>query len=75
VEKPTLTLVFEPVEDGWVMARIAELPAVITQGRNRDDAREMLADALREYLAATGQPAVDIGADHELVTVSLTLVE
>ena len=45
-----LTAVYEPVEQGWVQARLAELPAVITAGPTLDAARELLADALREYL-------------------------
>jgi|tagenome__1003787_1003787.scaffolds.fasta_scaffold19317106_2 predicted RNase H-like HicB family nuclease len=49
-ERAVLTPVFEDDADGWVMARIAELPEVITAGRDREDAHEMLRDALREYL-------------------------
>ena len=48
-----LTVVFEQVEDGWVQARIAEIPAVITVGRDREEARSLVEDALREYLLAT----------------------
>ena len=52
-----LTAVFEPVEEGWVQATIAELPGVITAGPTLDEAKMLLADALREYLqaAATGE--------------------
>ena len=49
-----LTAVFEPVEDGWVQARIAELPGVITAAPDREAAKDMLADALREYFLALG---------------------
>jgi predicted RNase H-like HicB family nuclease len=45
-----LTAIYEPVENGWVQARIEELPAVITAGPTAEDARELLLDALREYL-------------------------
>ena len=58
-----LTAVFEPVEDGWVQARIAELPGVITAAPDREAAKDMLADALREYLLALG--ALD---EHEAAT-------
>ena len=50
-----LTAVYEPVEQGWVQARLAELPAVITAGPTLDAARELLADALREYLLSLGE--------------------
>ncbi len=46
----TLTALYEPVEGGWVQARVRELPAVITAAPTRDQARTMLEDAVREYL-------------------------
>jgi predicted RNase H-like HicB family nuclease len=49
-----LTAIYEPVEDGWTQARLAELPAVITAAPSRDEARELLVDALREYLLSLG---------------------
>jgi hypothetical protein len=36
--------------DGWVMARIAELPEVITQGASEVEARGMVPSALRDWL-------------------------
>ena len=48
----SLTAVYEPVGDGWVQARIQELPGVITAGRTMDEAKAMLEDALREYILA-----------------------
>lgn len=45
-----LTAVFEPVENGWVQARVPELPGVITAAPSHEEAREMLLDAVREYL-------------------------
>ena len=50
-----LTAVFETVEQGWVQARLAELPAVITAAPTLDAARELLADALREYLLSLAE--------------------
>lgn len=53
-----LTAVFEPVEDGWVQARLVEWPAVITCGKTREEAHEMLLDAFREMvLSYTDQDA------------------
>lgn len=46
----SLTAIYEPVENGWVQARIEELPAVITAGPTAEAARELVLDALREYL-------------------------
>jgi len=49
------TGVFETVENGWVQARVAEVPGVITAGPTHDDARILLVDALCEYLLSLGQ--------------------
>jgi predicted RNase H-like HicB family nuclease len=46
----SFTAIYEPVENGWVQARIRELPGVITAAPSLDEAKELLADALREYL-------------------------
>lgn len=51
----SLTAVYEPVENGWTQARIEELPAVITAGPALEEARELLLDALREYLLSLGR--------------------
>jgi hypothetical protein len=46
----SLSIVYEPVEDGWVQARIEGIPEVITAGRDKEEARTLVLDALREYL-------------------------
>jgi predicted RNase H-like HicB family nuclease len=51
-DRSSFTISLEPVEDGWVMARIEEFPEVITAAPTRDEARLMALDALREYLAS-----------------------
>ena len=51
----SLTAIYEPVENGWTQARIAELPAVITAGPTLEEAKELLLDALREYLLSLGE--------------------
>jgi predicted RNase H-like HicB family nuclease len=55
-----ITAIYEPVEDGWVQARIAELPAVITAAPTLDEAKVLLRDALAEYFASLQSP--DSGA-------------
>ena len=51
----SFTAVYEDVEGGWVQARVRELPEVITAGRTVDDAKELLLDALFEYLQSLGE--------------------
>jgi predicted RNase H-like HicB family nuclease len=48
--KVALTAIYETVEGGWVQARVKELPAVITAAPTLDEAKELLLDAVREYL-------------------------
>lgn len=71
-----LTAVYEPVEEGWVQARIRELPGVITAAPTMAAATEMLEDALREYIAAQMQPDQDAplgeGAQETLIEVSIS---
>lgn len=49
-----LTAIYETVDEGWTQARLREIPAVITAARTRGEAKELLQDALREYLLSLG---------------------
>ncbi|MEK7865048.1 MAG: type II toxin-antitoxin system HicB family antitoxin [Planctomycetota bacterium] len=44
------TVVFQPIEDGWIMASVPELPGAVTQGRTLSEARKMIRDAVRLLL-------------------------
>lgn len=44
--KLELTAIFEPQDDGWIVASIAELPEVLTQGKTVEEAKANLAEAL-----------------------------
>jgi predicted RNase H-like HicB family nuclease len=48
--KHDFTVVYTPVEDGWIMAQVPELPGAVTQGRNIDEAREMIQEAVELLL-------------------------
>lgn len=39
-----------PDEEGWIVARILEVPGAMSQGRSREEARENVLDALRTVL-------------------------
>jgi len=41
-----LRIVYEPDEDGWIVVSIPAIPGVLSQGRSREEAREMILDAL-----------------------------
>jgi predicted RNase H-like HicB family nuclease len=63
-EALTLTIVFEQDAD-WIVASIPEVPGAHSQGRNREEARANVIDALRGILAlrfgehALSEPAPD----------------
>lgn len=66
--KPTaLTVALTPVEDGWWMAQILQVPAALSQGPTREEAVENVRDALQELLLAEAQDGA-IGA--QLVDVA-----
>jgi hypothetical protein len=48
------TAVYEQVDDGWTQARIEQLPAVVTAAPTAAEAKELLVDALCEYLLSLG---------------------
>ena len=60
-----LTITYgEPDEDGWIVARIAEVPGAMSQGRTRQEARENVIDALRLMLAPDDD--TDVGSSEPL---------
>jgi predicted RNase H-like HicB family nuclease len=51
-ERLRLTIAYEePDEEGWIVARVAEVPGGLSQGRTREEARENVIDALRLMLS------------------------
>jgi predicted RNase H-like HicB family nuclease len=48
--KREFKVVYTPIEDGWVMAQVPELPGTVTQGRNLEEAREMIQEAVELLL-------------------------
>lgn len=62
----------EPDEEGWIVARVVEVPGAISQGRTREEARENVIDALRLMLAPDdGEPATSDRSE----SLELTLAE
>lgn len=50
-EQLDLTIVYEPSEEGWIVATIPEIRGVFSQGRTREEARANVIDALRLMLS------------------------
>ena len=67
-----LSILYETVEDGWVQARIEEMPAVITAAPTRQEARALVLDALREYLLSLrDMPSAVAPGDREAVAIEI----
>lgn len=70
-----LTPVYEDVDGGWTQVRLAEMPGVITAAPTREQARELLLDALREFLLSFGpnppEPAMATAPDAVTLTIRL----
>jgi predicted RNase H-like HicB family nuclease len=47
----------EPDEDGWIVARVLEIPGALSQGRTREQARENVLDALQTVLTPDAELA------------------
>jgi len=45
-------IVFTPIEDGWIMATVPELPGAVTQGRDLQEARANIKEAVELLLQA-----------------------
>jgi predicted RNase H-like HicB family nuclease len=51
VRELDLTIVYEPGEDGWIIASIPEVAGVFSQGQTREEARENVLEALKLMLS------------------------
>ena len=67
-EKLRLTITYEePDDEGWIVARVVEVPGAVSQGRTRAEARENVIDALRLMLSPDDDDAsVADGRSEEL---------
>jgi predicted RNase H-like HicB family nuclease len=72
-----LTIVYErDPESDWIIASIPEVRGVHSQGRTREEAREMvlsaMSDWLRFYFEEHASPPEDVAADAERESIHLT---
>ena len=65
-----LTILYEDGDDGWIIASIPAVPGVLSQGRDRDEARANVLDALA--LMISPEP-VEAGDERERELLHLTV--
>ncbi len=70
-EQLDLTIVYEPGEEGWILASIPEVPGVFTQGRTREEARANVIDALRLMLSPDPRNPADDQRDSEALHLTI----
>lgn len=61
----------EPDEEGWIVARVVEVPGALSQGRTREEARENVIDALRLMLSPDDDAAADAAGRSEQLDLIL----
>ena len=68
----SLLVVFEPDEDGWVVASCPTLPGCHSQGRTRAEALKNIGEAIRGYLASMREHGAPMPASSEFEVVEVT---
>jgi predicted RNase H-like HicB family nuclease len=74
--KREFNVVYTPIEDGWVMAQVPELPGAVTQGKNIEEAREMIQEAVELLLQSYRDNAAKVaptGAVWETLSVDVAV--
>ena len=67
-----LTIRYEDAGEGWVTAQVAEIPGAISEGKNREEARENVIDALDVLLTPDEElQGSSDNADSESVTLTV----
>jgi predicted RNase H-like HicB family nuclease len=52
-----LTAIYERTDDGWWVVSVPEIPGAHSKGRTREEAREMIQDAVRLLLEVRREDA------------------
>ncbi|HXI22556.1 MAG TPA: type II toxin-antitoxin system HicB family antitoxin [Pyrinomonadaceae bacterium] len=59
----SLTMLFEPAEEGGYVVTCPALPGLVTEGDTMEEARRMAEDALRAYLETLIEDGMPIPSD------------
>jgi predicted RNase H-like HicB family nuclease len=69
--RTNIVVSYKPDESGWIRASLPAMPEVVTAGVSREDAREMVVDALMQLLAV--EPERQAGGDYERVRLDVSI--
>jgi predicted RNase H-like HicB family nuclease len=67
------TTIYERTHDGWWVVSVPEIPGAHSQGRTREEAREMIQDAIRELLEVRREDAEKELEGREVIREPLAL--
>lgn len=67
-----LSVIYQQLDDGWIMAQVPELPGAVTQGRNLEEAREMIKEVV-ELLLETYRSRAASAAPSDAIWETLTI--
>jgi predicted RNase H-like HicB family nuclease len=59
-------VVYTPIEDGWIMATVPELPGAVTQGRDMEEARTNIREAIELLLQSYHENAAKDAAGNAM---------
>ena len=65
-------VLYQQVEDGWIMASVPDLPGAVTQGKDLDEARAMIKEAV-ELLLESYRPHAQKDASGSAIWETLTV--
>ena len=68
-----LTAIYEHTEDGWWIVSVPAIPGAVSQGRTREEAREMIKDAVRMLLEVRREDAERETEGREVIREPLAL--
>ena len=68
-----LTTIYERTHDGWWVVSVPEIPGTHSQGKSREEAREMIQDAVRLLLEVRREDAERELEGREVIREPLTL--
>ena len=71
VEELHLTISYEPIPEGGYLARVREVPGALSEGGSREEAREMVLDALRELVLSYLEHPEPAHGDQERIAIRL----
>jgi predicted RNase H-like HicB family nuclease len=57
-------VLYQEIEDGWIMASVPDLPGAVTQGKDMDEARTMIREAVELLLESYRDNALKDAPGH-----------